>query len=124
MTFEDMGSQNLPARLADAQAGEWQMHARFPGVLMKGLLTSADNALASVNVVRVPPGCEISRHRHATQVETIFALAGQGMFWLGDSEVPFRAGQIVAVPMNTVHGLRNTLDQDIELLTVFTPPLR
>lgn len=36
--------------------GEWHEHPRFRGIYMKGLLTSTDNALASVNRVRVPPG--------------------------------------------------------------------
>jgi quercetin dioxygenase-like cupin family protein len=113
----------LPARFADAQAGEWGEHPRFAGVLLKGLLTSADNALASVNVVRVPPGREIGRHRHASQVETIYVLAGQGFFWLGAAEVPVRTGHIVAVPMGAEHGLRNPGAEPVELLTVFTPPL-
>jgi len=112
-----------PARFADTQAGDWQEHPRFAGVLMKGLLTAADNALASVNVVRVPPGREIGRHRHARQVETIYVLAGQGFFWLGQAETPVHAGQIVAVPIGVEHGLRNPGAEPVELLTFFTPPL-
>ena len=123
MTTEATSAHDLPARIVDSQAGEWREHPRFAGVLLKALLTSADNALASVNVVRLPAGREIGHHTHPIQVETAFVLSGQGMFWLGDSEVPFRAGQIVAVPMNTVHGLRNPSDQDMELLAVFTPPM-
>lgn len=123
MSSDDAFASNLPARFADMQGGEWQEHPRFPGVLLKGLLTSADNALASVNVVRVPPAREIGRHRHAKQVETIYVLAGQGLFWLDMAEVPVRAGQIVAVPIGVEHGLRNLSDQNVELLTVFTPPL-
>jgi len=112
-----------PARFADTQAGDWQEHPRFAGVLMKGLLTAADNDLASVNVVRVPPGREIGRHRHARQVETIYVLAGKGFFWLGQVETPVRAGQIVAVPIGVEHGLRNPGAEPVELLTFFTPPL-
>jgi quercetin dioxygenase-like cupin family protein len=120
---DSSSGEDLPARFADAQAGEWQEHPRFAGVLLKGLLTAADNALASVNVVRVPPGREIGWHRHAMQVETIYVLAGQCIFWLGEAEVPMRAGQIVAVPIGVEHGLRNPQDEPVELLTVFTPPL-
>jgi hypothetical protein len=32
-------------RIADLEAGEWQEHARFPGIYVKGLLTSVDNPL-------------------------------------------------------------------------------
>jgi quercetin dioxygenase-like cupin family protein len=122
MTTTD-SEQALPARVVDAHAGEWAEHPRFAGVLLKGLLTGADNALASVNVVRLPAGHEIPHHTHPKHVETAYVLSGAGMFWLGETEVPFRAGQIVAVPMGTVHGLRNPSHQDMELLSVFTPPL-
>ncbi len=123
MTSETTSAHDLPARFVDSQAGEWREHPRFAGVMLKGLLTSADNALASVNVVSLPAGREIGHHTHPNHVETVFVLSGQGMFWLGESEVPFRAGQIVAVPMDTVHGLRNPSSEPIELLTVFTPAL-
>lgn len=119
---DDLPAGVLPAHFADAQAGDWREHPRFAGVLLKNLLTSADNALASVNVVRVPPGREIGRHVHAAQVETIYVLAGQGLFWLGAAEVPVRTGRIVAVPMGVEHGLRNPGAEPVELLTVFTPP--
>jgi len=55
-------------RVADLMDGEWQEHARFPGIYMKSLLTSADNPLASVNVVQVPSGGNIGRHHHAQQL--------------------------------------------------------
>ncbi len=120
-TIEPAGE--LLARFADTQAGEWQEHPRFAGILMKGLLTSADNALASVNTVRVPPGREIGRHRHPTQVETVYVISGQAVFWLGGAEVPVRAGQVFAVPIGVEHGLRNEHPEPVELLTIFTPPL-
>jgi len=113
----------LPARIADAASGEWQEHPRFRGIYLKGLLTSADNGLASVNVVRVPPGGVISRHHHPAQVETVYMLAGQSVLTLGDAETPFNAGQIVAVPIGLEHALRNESAEDVELLTFFTPPL-
>ena len=40
-------------RVADLNAGEWQEHARFPGIYIKFLNTS-DNPLANVNAVQVP----------------------------------------------------------------------
>ena len=123
MATEDSSTHEWPARIADAQAGEWTEHPRFAGVLLKALLTSADNALASANVVQVPPGREIGGHIHAKQVETIYVLAGRGFFWLGQAETPVRAGQIVAVPMGVEHGLRNPGAEPVELLTFFTPPL-
>jgi quercetin dioxygenase-like cupin family protein len=110
-------------RLADLETGEWQEHARFPGIYLKGLLTSADNPLASVNVVRVPPGGKIGRHRHAQQFETIWVIRGNAILTLDQTEVSIKDGQIIAIPLGLEHALRNEDQSLVELLTFFTPPL-
>ena len=43
----------LPARVVDSAVENWGEHPRFKGVLLKQLLTGADNSLASVNMVRL-----------------------------------------------------------------------
>jgi len=110
-------------RVADLETGEWQEHARFPGIYMKGLLTSADNPLATVNVVRVPPGGKIGLHRHAQQVETVWVIRGNAILTLDQTEVSIKDGQIIALPMGLEHALRNEGQSPVELLTFFTPPL-
>jgi len=109
--------------VADLTAGEWQEHARFSGIYMKGLLTSADNPLASVNAVHVPPGGNIGRHRHAQQVETVWVIRGNAILTLDQTEVSIRDGQIIAIPIGLEHALRNEDQVLVELLTFFTPPL-
>jgi mannose-6-phosphate isomerase-like protein (cupin superfamily) len=113
---------SLP-RVADLLIGEWQEHPRFPGIHMKGLLTSADNPFANVNVVQVPPGGEIGCHRHAQQFETIWIIRGNAILTLDQTEVFFRDGQIIAIPIGLEHALRNEGPGLVELLTFFTPPL-
>jgi quercetin dioxygenase-like cupin family protein len=113
---------SLP-RIADLKAGEWQEHTRFPGIYMKGLLTTSDNPLASVNVIQVPPGGEVSRHRHVQQIETIWVITGNAILTLDQTEVPLRDGQIIAIPIGLEHALRNEGLALVELLTFFTPPL-
>lgn len=113
---------SLP-RIADLETGEWQEHVRFPGIYVKGLLTSADNPLASVNVIQVPPGGKISRHRHAQQLETIWVIRGNAILTLDQTEVSIKDGQIIALPMGFEHALRNEGQSPVELLTFFTPPL-
>lgn len=110
-------------RVADLEAGEWQEHTRFPGIYMKGLLTAADNPLASVNVVQVPPGGVIGRHRHSQQLETVWVIRGNAILALDQTEVSIRVGQIVAIPIGLEHALRNEGETLVELLTFFTPPL-
>jgi mannose-6-phosphate isomerase-like protein (cupin superfamily) len=110
-------------RVADLMAGEWQEHARFPGIHMKSLLNSADNPLASVNVVQVPPDGNIGRHRHAAQLETVWIIQGEAILTLDQTELHLRDGQIIAIPMGLEHALRNEGQTPVELLTFFTPPL-
>jgi len=110
-------------RVADLAVGEWQEHARFPGISLKGLLTASDNPFASVNVIQVPPGGEVGRHRHAQQFETVWVIRGNAILTLDQMEVSIRDGQIVAIPIGLEHALRNEGTTLVELLTFFTPPL-
>ena len=110
-------------RVADIMAGKWQGHARFSGIYMKSLLTSADNPFASVNVVQVPPGGNIGRHHHVQQLETIWVIKGEAILTIGDTEISLHHGQIIAIPIALEHALRNESQADVELLTFFTPPL-
>lgn len=109
--------------VADLNTGEWQEHTRFPGIYMKGLLTSADNPLASVNVIQVPPGGRVGRHRHAQQLETVWVIRGNAILTLDQTEVSIKDGQIIAIPIGLEHALRNEDQSPVELLTFFTPPL-
>lgn len=110
-------------RVADLNIGEWQEHARFPGIYVKSLLTSADNPLANVNAVQVPPGGNIGRHRHAQQLETVWVIKGEAILTLDQTNMHLRDGQIVAIPIGLEHALRNEGQVATELLTFFTPPL-
>ena len=110
-------------RVADLAAGEWQEHVRFPGVSMKGLLTTLDNPFANVNVIRVPPNGVVGRHRHAQQVETVWVMRGVAVLTLDQMEVSLKDGQIIAIPIGLEHALRNEGTIPVELLTFFTPPL-
>ena len=110
-------------RVADLAAGEWQEHTRFPGITMKGLLTASDNPFANVNVIQVPPGAVVGRHRHAQQVETVWVIRGNAILTLDQTEVLIQDAQIIAIPIGLEHALRNEGQALVELLTFFTPPL-
>ena len=110
-------------RVADLQVGDWQEHARFPGIYVKGLLDASDNPFANVNVVRVPPGGTIGRHRHVQQIETVWVIRGNAILTLEQTEVSLNEGKITAIPMGLEHALRNESPALVELLTFFTPPL-
>jgi quercetin dioxygenase-like cupin family protein len=109
--------------IANLYGGEWKEHPRFKQILMKQLLTAEDNPLANVNTVLVPPGGTIGGHTHGIQVETICILAGNCILTIEDEQIPFEAGQIIAMPAGVPHSLYNPGVEDVQLLTFFTPPI-
>ena len=111
------------APIVDSAAIDWTEHPRFRNIGMKALLTSADNPLAGVNVVQVPPEGIIGRHLHVKEIETVYVLAGHCVLTLGDADFAIAVGQVVAIPAGLEHALRNTGAETVELLCIFTPPL-
>ena len=109
--------------IASLNTGAWQEHPRFPGIMMKPLLTRTDNPLASINGVRVPSNGVIGHHQHPEQVETVFVVAGNCFLTLNDEDVALGPGDIIAIPADLPHALRNNGEKMVELLTIFTPPL-
>ena len=112
-----------PTLIADAATREWQEHPRIRGIFLNVLLTSEANPFANVNLVKVPPGGVVSLHQHPEEIETVYVLSGKSVLTLDDTDVPFKSGQIVAIPMGLEHELRNTGSEPVELITFFTPPI-
>lgn len=129
MTPLDKGTQpenkdhNPSSMVIDPEDIEWRGHERFPGMLMKTLITSKENPFLSLNIVRIPPGVALAFHDHMDQVETVYMISGRGVLTLEDTDVPFEAGQVVALPMGFKHCLKNTGEEEIQMITLFTPPL-
>jgi quercetin dioxygenase-like cupin family protein len=120
--MSDAGAKEMP-RVIDRNSVMWQPHPRFEGVFIKALLTPADNTLANVTMVSVPPDAVVGRHRHPTQVETVFLLEGTAVLTLDETNVQLHPGQIVAIPIGMEHALRNAGTTTVELLAFFTPPV-
>ncbi len=47
----------------------------------------------------------------------------ESMLTLAGAEMPFNAGQIVALPAGVEHELRNAGSEPVVLITFFTPPI-
>lgn len=109
--------------LVDGTSLPWEEHPRMQNILMKVLLTSAENPFANISLVRVPVGGSVSRNVHAKQIETAYVISGRSELILGDERRTFNAGSIVAIPKGVEHELHNTGDEPVELLAIFTPPL-
>jgi mannose-6-phosphate isomerase-like protein (cupin superfamily) len=69
----------------------------------------------SIFVVHTPPGKFIEMHVHPYS-ETFVLLAGRGRWTVGDAVNEFSPEQLIVVPAETPHGLRNV--GDVPLLVV------
>ena len=47
---------------------------------------------------------------------------GEGLMWVGDENVPVRAGDVVMVPSGVHHGFRNTGSTPLKLLIMWGMP--
>ena len=61
-------------------------------------------------------------HRH-NETQITWIIKGEGILTLDQIDVNLKIGQIIAIPINLEHALRNESQLPVELLTFFTPPL-
>lgn len=99
-------------------------HPQHRDVFMRDVVTGAENPALSVHRGRIAPGGEILPHIHAGQTETFYILAGEALCTMGEEEVAFGAGSCGVAPAGVRHGLRNAGTAPVELLALFTPPLK
>ncbi len=92
-------------------------------VFLKSLVDSTTNPLATFNLIKVERGGEIVPHVHEASAETIYFTGGRGLGLLGQDTKEYQVGELVYVPLGTRHGFKNIGDEDMYLVTVFTPPL-
>lgn len=96
-------------------------HDRFN---LRDVVTAAVNPALSVHRGQIEPGGEIFPHTHDAQAETFYILSGQVLCTMGDEQVPFGPGSCGFAPAGVAHGLKNTGTEPVELLALFTPPLK
>lgn len=96
-------------------------HQRF---FLRDVVTSLENQDLSVHRGRIEVGGEIHPHPHEQHTETFYILSGEALCTLGDQQYPVMAGSCCVAPAGLQHGLKNTGAEPVELLALFTPPLK
>jgi gentisate 1,2-dioxygenase len=80
-------------------------------------LTLAGAQTLDPRIVRIPPGRNNERHRHAH--ESLFViLDGRGELQIGETRVPVARGDVAFVPRWLFHQTHNTGDAELVLLAV------
>ncbi len=63
----------------------------------------------------------VPEHVHATSVESLYVLSGDGRMILGEERTPLEAGSVVYVPADTNHGYEHGTEP-LRVLQVYAPP--
>ena len=98
-------------------------HARFEGVFLRPVVTSADSTrLASVEALIVPDHA-IDQHRHDASDEHFFFIDGTGELFDGTVWQQVASGDAVTVKAGTTHAVRCTSGGPLHYLATYCPPL-
>jgi mannose-6-phosphate isomerase-like protein (cupin superfamily) len=72
-------------------------------------------------VMALRPGEEIGEEVHEVD-QFIYAVKGKGEATMGGAVTPFVKGEALCVPAGSVHNVRNSGDEPMNLFTVYSPP--
>lgn len=92
----------------------------------------APGAASRGDVVFTSPRCQvvlvtnhgplIGLHHHASAEETVYVYKGAGEMYIDGKWIPVKAGDVHVNPRGVIHGTRVVGDQDMEAISIFTPP--
>jgi quercetin dioxygenase-like cupin family protein len=68
------------------------------------------------------PNARIAKHKHLIQDEILLIQTGTAHVWLGDQESDVHPGGIVFIPSDTWISLRNTGNEPVSLVFIFSAP--
>jgi oxalate decarboxylase/phosphoglucose isomerase-like protein (cupin superfamily) len=78
-------------------------------------------AANSQGEVIINPGQGHVRHLHEHADELIYVISGTGTQTVGDEEFPITEGDVVYIPMATLHSTMNTGWRTLRLIVTYTP---
>ena len=78
-------------------------------------------AANSQGEVIINPGQGHARHQHEHADELIYVISGTGTQTVGDEEFQIAEGNVVYIPMATMHSTINTGWQTLRLIVTYTP---
>jgi quercetin dioxygenase-like cupin family protein len=99
---------------------------QLPGRLWKKLIGPENGCCENMilGVVTFPPGSDPGTHRHEKEEEIIYVVSGRGETRVGDRVYPLEPGVAVFTEPGIEHGVRTTGEEDLVLVSVFSPPVK
>jgi quercetin dioxygenase-like cupin family protein len=111
----------------------WQINTPLDEILKANPLPAGDKSQmiklaeddsVGVYLVRMAPGAELGPHFHRTHDETEYVIRGSGQLLVNDNWVDINPGSFHFNPKSKVHGAKNTADEPLVVLIMFTPAMR
>ncbi len=88
------------------------------------MINVAQTDTAGVLIIRLLQGGEVKPHYHKSHEETVYVIRGSGQMLVNGKWVDVKAGTIHFNPMNAVHSTKNTAEEPLVAVSVFTPAMK
>ena len=95
--------------------GQAMANTYFRQVLENGTHTQ-------VVIMSIPPAGEIGMETHPDNDQVLYFVSGKGKAILNGEEAEIGAGDLVLVNAGTEHNFMNTGDEDLKIITTYSPP--
>jgi quercetin dioxygenase-like cupin family protein len=100
-----------------------QAHPKFEGVKIGYVSTKERHPELSIVILEIIPGIQIPTHTHEREIDSIFVLEGEGEIFLNNEWTNIKAGDIIVVGTNELHGVKSTGDIPLKAYIVHAPAL-
>jgi quercetin dioxygenase-like cupin family protein len=84
----------------------------------------AEDDTVTFVVARYIEGAELKPHSHKTHDESVYVIKGTGQMLVNDKWVSVKAGSIHFNPMGKVHSTKNTGNEPLVIISIFTPGMK
>ena len=92
------------------------------GLTVRWVISEKDGAPNfAMRVFEVQPGGYSPHHKHPWEHE-VFILEGEGVLVQEEKESPFSKGDVIFVPPDEVHQLKNTSEETLEFICLIPNP--
>jgi quercetin dioxygenase-like cupin family protein len=88
------------------------------------MINVAQTDAVGVFIIRLLQGGEVKPHYHKTHAETVYVIKGSGQMLVNDKWAELKPGTIHFNPMNAVHAVKNTAEEPLVAVSVFTPSMK
>ncbi len=88
------------------------------------MINVAQTDAVGVLIIRVLQGGEVKPHYHKTHEETVCVIKGSAQMLVNDKWMELKAGTIHFNPMNAVNAVKNSAEEPLVAVSVFTPSMK